>query len=192
MSDVSRLFEAQQANFAKWEIIKDVIDQQIDLMLNYRQSGHPGGSRSKVHYFVSLLLSGAMRWDIRHPEKRFGDRFVLVAGHYEGFDERVRRHLATDEVSVGDFVLTGGELPAMLVADAVARIRRLLQLGGRYQVLFLQGGASQQFAEIPLNLLPEDGVADYIDTGRVQFIYREVYFDRFGLWAAMLARYDAD
>nr|MEE4267712.1 transketolase [Candidatus Krumholzibacteria bacterium] len=81
MSDVSRLFEAQQAQFAKWEIIKDVIDQQIDLMLNYRQSGHPGGSRSKVHYFVSLLLSGAMRWDIRHPEKRFGDRFILVAGH---------------------------------------------------------------------------------------------------------------
>jgi transketolase len=78
---VSRLFEAQQAQFAKWEIIKDVIDQQIDLMLNYRQSGHPGGSRSKVHYFVSLLLSGAMRWDIRHPEKRFGDRFILVAGH---------------------------------------------------------------------------------------------------------------
>ena len=81
MSDASSIFEAQQANFAHWEELKDVIDQQIDLMLNYRQSGHPGGSRSKVHYFVSLLLSGAMRWDIRHPEKRFGDRFVLVAGH---------------------------------------------------------------------------------------------------------------
>lgn len=81
MSDASRLFESQQGNFDKWEIIKDVIDQQIDLMLNYRQSGHPGGSRSKAHYFISLLLSGAMRWDIRHPEKRFGDRFILVAGH---------------------------------------------------------------------------------------------------------------
>ncbi len=81
MSDSARLFEAAKVNFDRWEILKDVIDQQIDLMLNYRQSGHPGGSRSKVHYFVSLLLSGAMRWDIRHPEKRFGDRFVLVAGH---------------------------------------------------------------------------------------------------------------
>ena len=81
MSDASSLFTAQKANFARWEKLKDIIDQQIDLMLNYRQSGHPGGSRSKVHYFVSLLLSGAMRWDIRHPEKRFGDRFVLVAGH---------------------------------------------------------------------------------------------------------------
>jgi len=75
------MYEAQKENFPRWEILKDVIDQQIDIMLNYRQSGHPGGSRSKVHYFVSLLLSGAMRWDIRHPEKRFGDRFILVAGH---------------------------------------------------------------------------------------------------------------
>jgi transketolase len=81
VSEVSKKVAAQQANFAHWEVLKDVIDQQIDLMLNYRQSGHPGGSRSKVHYFVSLLLSGAMRWDIRHPEKRFGDRFILVAGH---------------------------------------------------------------------------------------------------------------
>ncbi|UCE04157.1 MAG: transketolase [Candidatus Latescibacterota bacterium] len=51
------------------------------MMLNYRQSGHPGGSRSKVHALLTTLLSGAMRWDIRHPEKRFADRFVLVAGH---------------------------------------------------------------------------------------------------------------
>ena len=81
MSDTSKLFAAQQANFGHWEIIKDVIDQQIDLMLNNRQSGHPGGSRSKVHFLVSLLLGGGMRWDIRNPEKRFGDRFILVAGH---------------------------------------------------------------------------------------------------------------
>jgi transketolase len=67
--------------FDYWEKIKDCIDQFIDIMLNYRQSGHPGGSRSKVHAFVSLLLSGSMRWDIRHPDKRFNDRFVLAAGH---------------------------------------------------------------------------------------------------------------
>ncbi len=64
-----------------YEVIGDTIDQMIDLMLNHRQSGHPGGSRSKVHLLVTTLLSGAMRWDIRHPEKAFGDRFVLVAGH---------------------------------------------------------------------------------------------------------------
>jgi len=48
-------------------------------------------------------------------------RFLLICGHYEGVDERVREHLATDEISIGDFVLTGGELPAMVLVDAVVR-----------------------------------------------------------------------
>ena len=47
---------------------------------------------------------------------------VLLCGHYEGFDERVREHLVTEEISVGDYVLTGGELPALVVIDAVARL----------------------------------------------------------------------
>lgn len=47
---------------------------------------------------------------------------ILVCGHYEGFDERVVEHLADDEISIGDFVLTGGELAAMVVCDAVARL----------------------------------------------------------------------
>ena len=64
-----------------WEITKDLIDQCIDVTLNLSQSGHPGGSRSKVHGMLITLLSGAMRWDIRDPTKRFSDRFVLVAGH---------------------------------------------------------------------------------------------------------------
>ncbi len=46
---------------------------------------------------------------------------VLICGHYEGIDERVREHLVTDELSIGDYVLTGGELAAMVVIDAVAR-----------------------------------------------------------------------
>jgi tRNA (guanine37-N1)-methyltransferase len=50
------------------------------------------------------------------------DRVIFVCGRYEGVDERVADHLATDEVSVGDFVLSGGELPAMLVIDAVTRL----------------------------------------------------------------------
>ncbi len=49
-------------------------------------------------------------------------RILLICGHYEGVDERVREHLCTDEISIGDFVLTGGELPAMVLADAVARL----------------------------------------------------------------------
>jgi tRNA (guanine37-N1)-methyltransferase len=48
-------------------------------------------------------------------------RIALICGHYEGVDERVREHLVTDEISIGDYVLTGGELPAMVIIDAVSR-----------------------------------------------------------------------
>ncbi|MFH0877432.1 MAG: tRNA (guanosine(37)-N1)-methyltransferase TrmD [Candidatus Omnitrophota bacterium] len=49
-------------------------------------------------------------------------QLVLVCGHYEGIDERVSRYLADEEISIGDYVLTGGELPAMVLIDAVARL----------------------------------------------------------------------
>src|SRR5215813_12963567 len=49
-------------------------------------------------------------------------RITLLCGHYEGVDERVRAHLATDELSIGDYVLTGGELAAMVIVDAVSRL----------------------------------------------------------------------
>jgi len=50
------------------------------------------------------------------------DRLLFICGHYEGVDERVRTHLATEEISLGDYVLSGGELPALAVADAVIRL----------------------------------------------------------------------
>lgn len=50
-------------------------------------------------------------------------RVVLLCGHYEGVDDRVRQHLVTDEVSIGDFVLTGGELPALMITDAIVRLQ---------------------------------------------------------------------
>src|ERR1700691_5338944 len=78
---VERLYAESEASFADWEIVKDVVDEFIDLALNYRQSGHPGGSRSKVHLLLATMLSGAMHWDIRRPWLPFADRFVLSAGH---------------------------------------------------------------------------------------------------------------
>jgi transketolase len=78
---VEALYAEAEGWFDRWEVVKDVIDEAIDLALNYRQSGHPGGSRSKVHLFLTLLLSGAMRWDVRRPWRPFADRFVLSAGH---------------------------------------------------------------------------------------------------------------
>jgi len=49
-------------------------------------------------------------------------RLILIAGHYEGFDERIRTSLATQEISIGDYILSGGELPAMVLTDAITRL----------------------------------------------------------------------
>jgi tRNA (guanine37-N1)-methyltransferase len=50
------------------------------------------------------------------------EHLIFLCGHYEGYDERIRAHLVTDEISIGDYVLTGGELGAMVVADSVVRL----------------------------------------------------------------------
>ena len=50
------------------------------------------------------------------------ENLILICGHYEGIDERVGQNLATDEISIGDYVLTGGEIPAMVIIDSVVRL----------------------------------------------------------------------
>jgi tRNA (guanine37-N1)-methyltransferase len=50
------------------------------------------------------------------------EHLIFICGHYEGYDERIREHLVTDEISIGDYVLTGGELGAMVVIDSVVRL----------------------------------------------------------------------
>jgi len=82
-----------------------------------------GDPRRPPHPVVLMTPQGRRFDHALARELAAHDRLVILAGHYEGFDERVRLHLATHEVSVGDFVVTGGELPAMLVADAVTRLR---------------------------------------------------------------------
>ena len=50
------------------------------------------------------------------------DVITIICGRYEGFDERIRSNLATDEISIGDFVLSGGEIPAITIIDSVSRL----------------------------------------------------------------------
>ncbi|MFC0301445.1 tRNA (guanosine(37)-N1)-methyltransferase TrmD [Virgibacillus soli] len=50
------------------------------------------------------------------------EHLIFICGHYEGYDERIRQHLVTDEISIGDFILTGGELGAMVVMDSIIRL----------------------------------------------------------------------
>ncbi|MBA2362836.1 MAG: tRNA (guanosine(37)-N1)-methyltransferase TrmD [Chloroflexia bacterium] len=72
---------------------------------------------------VILLGPGGERFTQALAERlALQPRLALICGHYEGVDDRVRQHLATDEISIGDYVLSGGELPAMVVVDTVARL----------------------------------------------------------------------
>jgi len=71
-----------------------------------------------------ILLSAAGRRFTQETARKYAglERIIFICGRYEGVDERVAEHLASEEISVGDFVLSGGELPAMLVVDAVTRL----------------------------------------------------------------------
>jgi len=71
-----------------------------------------------------VLLSAAGKLFKQETARRFAElnRIVFICGRYEGVDERVAQHLATEEISIGDFVVSGGELPALLIVDAVTRL----------------------------------------------------------------------
>ena len=81
----------------------------------------PGAADPKT---AIVLMSAAGKLFRQETARRYAqlERIVLICGRYEGVDERVAEHLATEEISVGDFVLSGGELPAMTVIDAVTRL----------------------------------------------------------------------
>ena len=84
-----------------------------------------GSSRDALPPRTAIdLLSAAGKLFHQQTAERLAalDRIVLLCGRYEGVDERVAEHLATDEISIGDFVVSGGELPAALVIDAVTRL----------------------------------------------------------------------
>jgi tRNA (guanine37-N1)-methyltransferase len=72
---------------------------------------------------ILLMSAGGKRFD-QEAARRYAElgRVIFICGRYEGVDERVAEHLATEEISIGDFVLSGGELPAMLIIDAVTRL----------------------------------------------------------------------
>lgn len=72
---------------------------------------------------IILMSARGKRFDQKKAEELSKlDNLILVAGHYEGFDQRISDFMVDEEISIGDYVLTGGELPAMVVTDAVARL----------------------------------------------------------------------
>ena len=80
------------------------------------------------------------------------DHLVLICGHYEGVDERVRESLVDEEISIGDYVLTGGELPAMVITDTIVRlVPGVLPAGAKEEDSFVQ-----PTLEYPQYTRPED------------------------------------
>lgn len=72
---------------------------------------------------VILLCPQGERYTQKKAEELAREEhLIFICGHYEGYDERIRTHLVTDEISIGDYVLTGGELAAMVVIDSVVRL----------------------------------------------------------------------
>ena len=78
-----------------------------------------GKSKAKV-----ILFSAKGKKFDQKMAKRFSklDKLIMICGHYEGVDERIAKHIADEEISIGDYILTGGEIPGMIVVDAVTRL----------------------------------------------------------------------
>ena len=117
--------------------IRDYAEDRHQVVDDYTYGGGPGMLMKPQPLFkavegVTALDSPEGRVILLTPQGRLLNhevaaelarepRLILVCGHYEGVDERVREHLVDDEISIGDYVLSGGELPALVVIEAVAR-----------------------------------------------------------------------
>ncbi|MFD4927993.1 tRNA (guanosine(37)-N1)-methyltransferase TrmD [Peribacillus butanolivorans] len=80
------------------------------------------GHAEKTPRVVLLCPQGERYTQRKAEEFAKEDHLIFICGHYEGYDERIREHIVTDEISIGDFVLTGGELGAMVIIDSVVRL----------------------------------------------------------------------
>ncbi|WP_018883529.1 tRNA (guanosine(37)-N1)-methyltransferase TrmD [Paenibacillus massiliensis] len=83
---------------------------------------NPGAQEGRQPRIILMCPQGDTFTQQKAEELSREEHLIFVCGHYEGYDERIREHLVTDELSIGDYVLTGGELPAMTVIDSVVRL----------------------------------------------------------------------
>lgn len=91
----------------------DVLDKAINEIV--------GKNRSDYH--IILMTPQGQTFDQRKAEKLSKkEKIILICGHYEGFDERIRQYLIDEQISIGNFVLSGGEIPAMAITDAIVRL----------------------------------------------------------------------
>lgn len=114
-----RPFGGGEGMLLKPEPLFEAVESLLGHSVGDSESSRPLDSGAAV-----VLLSASGKRFVQDQARRFAalDRVIMLCGRYEGVDERVADYLATDDVSVGDFVLSGGELPAALVLDAVTRL----------------------------------------------------------------------
>ena len=96
--------------------------EAVEHVLQMPIEEHRSTKANHKRHVVFMGPTGAPFTQEKAIELATYDQLVIVCGHYEGVDYRVEKHLVDETISIGDYVLTGGELPAMVVADAVARM----------------------------------------------------------------------
>ncbi len=112
------IFNAVEAVLKSEEQKSEVRSQEPEVLHTSSFIPHPSSSVP----IILLTPQGRLFTQSVAQELAAHEHIALICGRYEGFDERVRQHLATDEISIGDYVLTGGELAALVVVDAVTRL----------------------------------------------------------------------
>ncbi|MCC3381377.1 tRNA (guanosine(37)-N1)-methyltransferase TrmD [Paenibacillus farraposensis] len=94
--------------------------EAVDKVVHHEKN--KGNADLKAPRIILMCPQGETFTQQKAEELAKEDHLIFICGHYEGYDERIREHLVTDELSIGDYVLTGGELPAMVVIDSVTRL----------------------------------------------------------------------
>jgi tRNA (guanine37-N1)-methyltransferase len=103
---------------------------------------------------VILFSAKGKKYNQARAKKLVGFKnFIMICGRYEGVDERVAKYLADEEISVGDFVLTGGEIPAMILVDSISRL--LPGVLGNKESLALESHTEEGYLEYPHYTRPE-------------------------------------
>ncbi len=95
----------------------------LNEIFNFQFSIFNKEKRKETKTRIILMSARGKRFDQKKAEELAKiDNLILIAGHYEGFDQRISDFMVDEEISIGDYVLTGGELPSMVIIDAVTRL----------------------------------------------------------------------
>jgi tRNA (guanine37-N1)-methyltransferase len=119
-----RPFGGGEGMVLKPEPLFQAVEKLLGHSVGDAGSSGPSGASLADPGTAIVLMSAAGKLFRQETARRYAklSRVIFICGRYEGVDERVAEHLATEEVSVGDFVLSGGELPAVMILDAVTRL----------------------------------------------------------------------